>query len=386
MKIPPQILEKNLSTVSPDFRPFVKAIIESDDDNVELYEVFADFLSERGDPRAELIRVQIALEDENANNRRELQQKEQQLLESKASEWYGAVERFIGKLEGPELFVVQKYERWMDSDAVRVTFRRGFPYQMTQRICLDVVENSMAYLPFGCLLRKFELDMDMYETRFDDLRQFPFSNVRELTISNGGQTVYLEESSAKLTECMPQLEVIDVSSKTERTFKILSAKFPHLRKLRLNGITELNTEALKRNQLFQALEDLEFHAHALNHDDEPYITTKSLADICESNLPNLNRLKIRCAEIGKEGLEILLNSSLYTQLKELELSAAGITDQAALLFVNAGHRLESLILEDNYISDETAAQIQNAAKNVIVGRQLEFNPNFADHLYMGDME
>jgi uncharacterized protein (TIGR02996 family) len=67
---------------------FLQAIVENpDDDGPRL--IFADWLEERGDPRAEFIRVQCALADTRPDNSRraELKQRERALLRQHQEQW-----------------------------------------------------------------------------------------------------------------------------------------------------------------------------------------------------------------------------------------------------------------------------------------------------------
>src|SRR5262249_31048283 len=69
--------------------PFRDAIRESSDDDDNLRLIFADWLEERGDPRAEFIRVQCALVSPLADARRlqVLRDRERQLLKVHEKRW-----------------------------------------------------------------------------------------------------------------------------------------------------------------------------------------------------------------------------------------------------------------------------------------------------------
>src|SRR5262245_57224775 len=73
-----------------DARGLWQAILD-DPDDVGLRLVYADLLEEQGDPRAEFIRVQCALEElgEHDEARPELEAREQQLLATHLKEWLG---------------------------------------------------------------------------------------------------------------------------------------------------------------------------------------------------------------------------------------------------------------------------------------------------------
>src|SRR5262245_22293075 len=95
-----------------DTRSLFQAILD-DPDDVGLRLVYADLLEEQGDPRAEFIRVQCALEetDEYDEARPELEGREQQLLATYQKEWLG-----------PLLDLGSRYD---------FDFRRGFVEHVT---------------------------------------------------------------------------------------------------------------------------------------------------------------------------------------------------------------------------------------------------------------
>src|SRR5207249_2522467 len=67
-------------------REALEAALAEDPDDVATHAAYADLLTEQGDPRGEFIQVQLALEDESrpAKERRELQQRERDLLHAHA--------------------------------------------------------------------------------------------------------------------------------------------------------------------------------------------------------------------------------------------------------------------------------------------------------------
>src|SRR5262249_55975712 len=69
---------------------FEQAIEDSPDDPAS-YAAYGDWLAERGDPRGELIQVQLALEGPPRKGRRrqQLKRREKRLLEAHQREWLG---------------------------------------------------------------------------------------------------------------------------------------------------------------------------------------------------------------------------------------------------------------------------------------------------------
>jgi uncharacterized protein (TIGR02996 family) len=67
-----------------------QALVEGPND-LAAHSAYADYLAEQGDPRGELIQVQLALEDPGrpAEERKQLQEREKGLLKRHARQWLG---------------------------------------------------------------------------------------------------------------------------------------------------------------------------------------------------------------------------------------------------------------------------------------------------------
>src|SRR4051812_47076638 len=76
---------------------FLQAIIENPDDDTPRL-VYADYLDERGDPRGEFIRVQIALArlPDDHPRREGLEARERGLLKTHEEEWAGRLKGLVG--------------------------------------------------------------------------------------------------------------------------------------------------------------------------------------------------------------------------------------------------------------------------------------------------
>jgi uncharacterized protein (TIGR02996 family) len=85
-------------------RQSLEDAIAEDPDDLASHMAYADHLVELGDPRGELIQVQLALEDEklSAAKRKKLQAREEALLKQHARTWLGPMAAYwIDKLDGP---------------------------------------------------------------------------------------------------------------------------------------------------------------------------------------------------------------------------------------------------------------------------------------------
>src|SRR5947209_4016867 len=72
-------------------REVLEAALVADPDDVATHRAYADLLTEEGDPRGELIAVQLALEDSARppEERKRLRHREQNLLAAHGRDWLG---------------------------------------------------------------------------------------------------------------------------------------------------------------------------------------------------------------------------------------------------------------------------------------------------------
>src|SRR5207245_672222 len=84
---------RRAATLMTDDQSFLDAII-ADPDNLTLRLVYADYLEDKGDPRADFIRVRCALEemDEYDERRPALEEQELRLLNTQGRRWIAQLE------------------------------------------------------------------------------------------------------------------------------------------------------------------------------------------------------------------------------------------------------------------------------------------------------
>ena len=102
-------------------KPFLDEILK-DPDNLDSLNIYADWLIERDDPRGQLIRTQLQLEEKglSADERKTLKAKEESLIKQHGREWLGpnAARFFIDQLQ-PE-----DEEGWLNPE-YKFTFVNG---------------------------------------------------------------------------------------------------------------------------------------------------------------------------------------------------------------------------------------------------------------------
>jgi uncharacterized protein (TIGR02996 family) len=121
----------------PKGTPDLLVQILDDPDNLALKQVYADWLLERGDPRGELIRVQIEREHATGERAVELEKIEKRLLRKHQSSWVGIPVRGMRWRHGFLYGVTMNQAAWIDGAAallstepvrrVRITGLRNLP-------------------------------------------------------------------------------------------------------------------------------------------------------------------------------------------------------------------------------------------------------------------
>jgi uncharacterized protein (TIGR02996 family) len=160
----------------------LEARILTNPDDRDAYAVYGDWLSERNDPRGELIAVQMKLEGAPDPALRE---REKKLLDANREAWLG---ESLAKLENNDLHVAW---RWGFVDAVRVGPTEGYE---TSSIDFPDTIASVAEIPHYNLVRNITIgafEYDDYPTSWNDCIEalgeagVP-ANLRSLEFSRGG--------------------------------------------------------------------------------------------------------------------------------------------------------------------------------------------------------
>src|SRR5579872_249948 len=91
--LPPRVGPPGRSRPMSTMREALEGALFANPDDLASHMAYGDWLAEQGDPRGEFIQVQLALEDEAkpAAERKQLQQREQELLDAHQREWLGGL-------------------------------------------------------------------------------------------------------------------------------------------------------------------------------------------------------------------------------------------------------------------------------------------------------
>ncbi|MGF1582298.1 MAG: TIGR02996 domain-containing protein [Gemmataceae bacterium] len=395
--------------------------------------IYADWLEENGEnDRAEFVRAQIALEDENLSteDRQTLAQREAELLEKYQREWLGGLAPFL--LDGKDDVRLD-----LEEQNCEFRFRRGFfeelhiktlGYHLAQAMVtnplMNWVRNLAIDLPSGkwdysdqqpgWVSTAFDTVPDEFDV-IDILKQSPYlKNVRCLRVGEDMDDAETDipcycyvRNVVGLVAMMPQLEELHLLCKAYEAADLFALSLPHLRVLRmyhLGGFFQDQEQGvgyaypldiLAKNTSFQNLEVLRFHPHASEEEDEAglnvsYIPLEQVRHLLEpSNLPKLRYLQIRLSDMGNEGCKAIVESGILKRLEILDLRHGEITDEGAKILATCPdfRNLKWFDIQRNSLTEEGINSLQSNGVDVRVGTQLNSNElGWREYLYEGDSE
>jgi uncharacterized protein (TIGR02996 family) len=323
---------------------FLQAILENPDDD-PLRLIYADWLEERGDPRGEFIRVQMALTAPNldAMRSRDLLLREMELRAKHEAEWLGPLRQHL--------------KGW--------TFRRGFldEVDMDTRAFLEHAPALFHAAPVRCLRARNTGRL------VRKLANCPLlARLRQLSFAGGlGSGCALGEHGLEVLARSPHLHSLRVLVLPEYTVDLegvralaaapalaglvhlrlsdnsfgdlglqailASPHFGNLRHLYVEGCGISNTgmDSLARSGLISQLETL-----ALRHNDNiDNLGVRSLTR-CR-RLGSLRRLWLGGLPINGVAIDALAQSKQLTSLVELDLSHTHVGDSGAEALTTSPH-------------------------------------------------
>jgi uncharacterized protein (TIGR02996 family) len=403
--------------------------LTADPDDVASWCAYADYLAERGDPRGELMQVQLALDTEPLPKaqREGLKKQEANLLKRHERDWLGPIAPFLLDQKPPR-------DEWR-REAIAFRFRRGWLSEL--EVPRLGVELTRALLRCGeaKLLRKTHVHQSAYEfaegdpnaSKYADgsyapgpdidaaaddgdaalylLVKFPyFASVRVLHLGNP-----VSETFEDTDEChtnggmayhylkqMPHVEGIYLLAHGVDAGKIFALPMPRLRLLHYYHGTRYPLDKLAANKSLTNLTTLLCHPHAIEYEDEgAYIGVAHLRAICRSpHLKGLTNLRLRLTDFGDTGAKEIVESGILKRLKVLDLQGGCITDEGAKLLARCPDlkNLEFLNLRSNALTTAGEKAIEATGVKADVSAQHTQTPGefgggvIPEYLFEGDFE
>jgi uncharacterized protein (TIGR02996 family) len=415
------------SSPTPLQRSLEEALVEAPDD-LAAHSAYADLLTEQGDPRGELIQVQLALEDAGrlAAERTRLREREHDLLKRYARQWLGDLGRFlVGKWSGPDKPYHYQFARgWLDlvrvlpfPDAVLAALARSPEARLLRR--LEVVYD-MRYHPFdfdqfvegpnAALGDEEAVDTDSFYTTEEAVLLPPLlaspylTNLRvfKLGFSDTGDRVGHSTMIDTFNDCNAQ-QVIELLQKCPRLEELyLNTDLPGIERLfALPALGNLRVlqyyygcedarrracayplTALADNASLHRLTTLRLHAGR-----DATIGLEDLGAVFRSpHLPSLTHLQARMTNFGDEGCRHIIQSGAMRRLKVLDVAYGNMTDEGARLLAASPDvkNLDVLDVSRNALTSQGIAALRAAGARVVADDQ--HGPDDRDYLYEVDFE
>jgi uncharacterized protein (TIGR02996 family) len=364
-----------------DVRAALEAAIAENFDDLAAHAAYADLLTEQGDPRGELIQVQLALEDRGRSRqeRQQLRQRERELLETDAERWLGGL--------APLLTLGDDVQ----PEEVRVA--RGWPITFMAREDLSVpVARMLANAPESQSLRALYLPGDGYErlpatpqrqhrvyyATAELARSSYLGNVRVFRLGEDQEGEWdghcdchaYSWSVVDLVAIMPRLEQLYLLAKgfdSDRLFALSSLS--NLRVLLMYHAEEYHPlDILAANSAFANLTHLMLHPHGFAPADEPFLDLDALSAVVRSPiLRSLTHLQLRLCTAGDDGCQEIVASGVLKRLKMLDLRHGRITDAGARTLAACAdlRNLDVLDVNRNALSADGVALLRATGVQVV---------------------
>lgn len=386
-------------------------------DDLARWSAYSDYLSERGNPRGEFMRVQLALEDESlsAADRGALKKAEADLLEAHEREWLGTLAPLT--VDAPRE-MTSGGRRYPIDPPVRHAFERGW----LRRVEFDELRvdhaRALAACPGARLLREVVIANMTYEDHYEPGPDVPegtdrlvaslhalaacpsLTAVRAFRLGTpatlgeeyfyGGH--FFGAAVHLVVRQMPRVERLELHAYDVDTATVFALPMPGLRHLSVLHVTGYPLELLAANPSVSKLESLQCQPGG--RDPGACIRLEHLRAICRSpHLTKLTTLCLRLTDFGDAGVRELIDSGALARLRVLDLRGGCVTDLGARLLAASPHLrgLTFLNLGRNALTDAGVTLLQATGVNVHCGDQhadavIDYEHHMPDYLYDGDGE
>jgi uncharacterized protein (TIGR02996 family) len=398
----------------PPMRRALEAALVADPGDLGSHSAYADWLTEEGDPRGELIAVQLALEDANlsAPQRKKLQQREKALWKAHRADWLGRLASLIDDA---------------GSTGVRIQFARGWIDNLEIDFLSDSVASRLAFEPCLRLLRRLRVSswpLSFHEGEdeihpetpeplqegdgpIDLLARSPYlSNVRVLALgdidrfsetdsepswyNSYADLPFLPYTVWEWVSRIAQLQELYLSGFTASIGDLFrSQSLSRLRVLQIYHEDTYPLQTLAANSALGNLTHLSLRPRALDTDTEttPLITLKAVRHLLKSTyLPSLTHLRIQQAALGDAGCTAIVKSGILRRLRFLDLARGCITDKGAHTLARCPdlRNLQVLDLSRNALTDAGIQALR--ATGVTLRADDQHDADDTQYLYEGEME
>jgi uncharacterized protein (TIGR02996 family) len=432
-------LETTPTPAASEADAFERALAEAPDDLAGRC-AYADYLAERGDPRGELMQVQIALEDEDraAAEHKKLRAREKELLEAHEREWLGNLAPHLLD-KAPTNPASADYNPDLPAKpGVEYRWRRGLLSELKVDCLTVALAQALAGSPAVRFLEKLHVVSTAYYLGMrDDMTPrrvpilqvsrdwFPFPDtayrdynewfellgaplLRSLRVFQMGDIdgeppedgwmdnhTYAPGIDLLIAE-MPRIEELHLLCKRyDRAALFALRSLTNLRVLRMYALGDptwstehdIELDVLAASPALGKLTHLMVHPHFA---DESVLPLRRVAPVFRSpHLKSLTHLQLRLSDMGDEGAREIVASGILKRLKWLDLRHGCITDEGARAFAacSDARNLDRLDLLRNAVSSAGLSALRKAGVKAVAKSPLS-EQELADHEYLheGDFE
>lgn len=358
--------------------PELEASVRAKRDDASAYLVYADWLSQQGDPRGELIVLQHKLSTPGQGGEgAAISAREAELLAQNGHFLGGLIPHGSGRYPGR-----------LGDGVVTVTWRWGFFDSMrlfnttdwmdskfpTQAVCERAFE-----LPAAACLRELKVGVLRWEyqtqdvkTVIDEAAKAPFAkdlsifrlgDVNGIDIDCGHHTI---GDVSGISKAFPKLSELTIwGCEIALGAELL---LPELRTLKVQtcGMSKANVDAIVNGKLAN-LETLELWFGSEDYGGE--CSADDLAAILDgSSFPKLKHLGLMNAEMTNDLCASLGDAKILPRLESLDLSMGTMTDEGArslLQHRSALKHLKRINVSDNFLSADVITELKAIGPEIV---------------------
>ncbi|MEO8553930.1 MAG: WGR domain-containing protein, partial [Kofleriaceae bacterium] len=359
-----------------------KAIVANPFDK-DAYAVLADWLQEQGDPRGELISLQLAGKDKPA----------QQMIDKQADYFLGPLaEHTKVHDEGSNnstshLRTKEQEKEWQKTQQQAFLWRNGFIYRVrlshdsysdeefdgsTAEILDSVLRHpSGRFVVELAFMSNGDPNEDNLQSLIDVLAKKAPPTVRKLSFGDNVDQISWHHigNLGKLWKAVPNLQILEIET---GEFDVGKMEAPNLE--RAVFITGGLAKACGKNiatAVMPKIKHLEVYYGTDNYGGD--CTIKEVRPLLDrTDLEQLEYLGLKNSEFGNDIAKAVVDAKIVKGLKTLDLSMSTITDEgAAALAAGAAKlaHLECLDLTHNYLTKDGIKAVKSICKKVVTEDQ-----------------
>jgi uncharacterized protein (TIGR02996 family) len=356
--------------------PALEAAIEEDPYDATAYSVLADWLQGQGDPRGELIALQLAGKDEQARA----------LIQQQADYFLGALADHQTTYDDDKRPAFEWKYGYIHGLRLSNDGGAGAELEVSLAEILELVLRHpsgrfLAEITFGLNGHPNEADLqdliDLLAKRAPPtIRKLHFGDYRYAgggPVGQGGDDTEISWYSigdlGALWKAVPGLRSLITQGAGLSLGKIELPDLAHV-ELRTGGLERANARAIATAAL-PKIEHLDIW-----YGDDSYGGDATIEDVelllGRTDLPALRHLGLMNSELADQLPAALARSKLLPQLRELDLSMGTMTDEGARAIAqhrDAFKHLEKLNVSLNYLSKAGVATLKGAARTLEAGTQ-----------------